>query len=132
MKIRLRPHHILCVRFFEIKPPDRGDDFDSLCMKVRELMTSGTDTPIEVTEGVDDLCVPCPNLGENKCISPFGDEDEVRRWDARVLTGLGITYGQTWTAADLRNHIDERVPLEFCRTRCPWKSICTVGKIKAL
>jgi hypothetical protein len=125
----LRPHHILCVRFISIEPPGRGEDFDILCRQVREILLSHEDTIIEVTEGVDDLCNPCPNLGDSRCISPFGDEDKVRRWDARIIDGLGLTYGEK-TAGDLRELINQKAPLDFCRNRCPWKTICSVFNLR--
>ncbi len=90
-------------------------------------MTSDTDTVIEVTEGVDDLCGPCPYLGEGWCVSPFGDEVEVRKWDARVLMGLGLRYGLQMTTGALREIVRQKVPLEFCLNRCPWRSICMTG-----
>jgi hypothetical protein len=125
--MRLRPHHVLCVRFLTIEPPDRGEEFGQLCRRVRELMTSDMDTVIEVTEGVDDLCAPCPNLGEGRCISPFGSENEVRKWDGRVLDGLGLSYGLRLTTGALREVIREKAPLGFCRDRCPWRTICGVN-----
>jgi hypothetical protein len=128
--MRLRPHHILCVRFISIEPPGRGEDFDILCRHVRDIMSSHEDTTIEVTEGVDDLCNPCPNLGDGRCISPFGDEDKVRRWDARIINDLGLTYGDKMTAGELRQLIDQKAPLDFCRNRCPWKTICSVFNLQ--
>lgn len=89
-------------------------------------MTSDMDTLIEVTEGVDDLCGPCPNLADGRCTSPFGDENEVRKWDARILQGLGLNSGMQLTTGALRELTDRATPLDFCRTRCPWRSVCTV------
>ncbi len=125
-EMKLRPHHILCVRFLAVEPPGRGDEFAHLCRHVRNLMSSDSDTLIEVTEGVDDLCGPCPNLGDGRCISPFGDEDRVRKWDVRVLEGLGLSYGLQLTTGALRDLISRKVPLDFCRDRCPWRTICGV------
>jgi hypothetical protein len=125
--MRLRPHHILCVRFLAVEPPGRGDEFALLCRRVRDLMTWDTDTIIEVTEGVDDLCEPCPNLSGGRCVSPFGDEDQVRKWDARVLQGLGLRYGLQATTGTLREIVRQKAPLVFCLNRCPWRSICMAG-----
>jgi hypothetical protein len=89
-------------------------------------MSSHEDDLIEVTCGVDDLCKCCPNLGENECVSPSGDEVKVRRWDTKVMVGLGLKYGSRKTAGELRRIINQKSPLDFCRDRCPWKTICTV------
>lgn len=122
--MKLRPHHILCVPFLDVEPPDRGDDFKRISRAIRAMMIADEDPVIEVTQGVDDLCAYCPNLGESGCISPFGDEDKVRRWDARIMEGLGLEYGSALTAGELRRLIDSHAPLDFCKQRCPWKSIC--------
>ncbi|MCU0577450.1 MAG: DUF1284 domain-containing protein [Desulfobacterota bacterium] len=124
--MKLRPHHLLCIRFFSMEPPGRGGDFDDLCRRIRGMMSSGDGTPVEVAEGIDDLCACCPHLGNGRCESPFGDEDKVRKWDARVIEGLGLRCGETRSAADLKGLIDGKAPLRFCRERCPWRTVCDV------
>jgi hypothetical protein len=109
-----------------MEPPDRGGLYEHASRTIREIMGSHEDDLIEVACGVDSLCQHCPNLGEGRCDSPFGDEEKVRRWDMKVMEGLGLTYGDRKTAVELRRIIDQAVPLDFCRNRCPWKSICTV------
>ena len=54
------------------------------------------------------------------------NEDKVRKWDAIILKGLGISYGEKRTIQELREIIGRKAPLDFCRTRCPWKAICTI------
>ena len=122
--LRIRPHHILCLRFLGFEPPGRGDDYDRTSREISETLTSHEDDLIEVWHGVDDLCRYCPELGGNRCISPFGDEDKVRRWDEKVLEGLGLKYGDKLTAGEIRRLVDRKAPLGFCKDRCPWKSIC--------
>jgi hypothetical protein len=114
------------VRFLGTEPPGRSEDFSILYRQVKKTMRSEEDTLIEVTEGVDDLCIPCPDLGDGKCINPFGAEDKVRKWDSRILDGLGLSYGERKSAGAIRDLIGRKAPLGFCRERCPWKSICTV------
>jgi len=125
--LRLRPHHILCIRFLDLNlMKDRGEKF---LHKYRELtagLIADEDTLIEVSRGMEDLCQYCHHLGEGKCISPYGDEEKVRRWDAKVLEGLGLNYGDRRTAAEIKRLIKQKAPLDFCRNRCPWKSICSV------
>ncbi|MEN6473682.1 MAG: DUF1284 domain-containing protein [Syntrophaceae bacterium] len=124
--MKLRPHHILCVRFFNIEPPGRGGDFENKSRLIRIMMSSAEGPAIEITRGVDELCAACPSLGEGGCVSPFGDEEKVGRWDTRVMQGLGIAYGEVKTAGELRRLIDSKRPLTFCKERCPWRSICAV------
>jgi uncharacterized protein len=124
--MKLRPHHILCVPFFTMVPPGRGEDFERISHAIRAMMTVDEDTLIEVNCGVDDLCAACPSLGGNGCVSPFGDEEKVRRWDVRVMEGLNLKYGDVLAAGDLRRLIRRKAPLDFCRQRCVWKSVCAV------
>ena len=123
---RWRPHHIYCEQFLTGNFPDRGEMFDQIGDKIRETMRSGTDTIIEVLEGVDELCQTCPLCQDNRCKSPNGDEDAVRKWDAIVLKGLGISYGEKRTAQEFRTLIEKKAPLEFCQTRCRWRGTCSV------
>lgn len=90
------------------------------------MLSSEAEIVIEVACGVDELCHHCSHLGEGKCVSPLGDEAKVRRWDFMVMEGLGLNYGERKTAADLKRYINQTVPLDFCKNRCPWKFICTV------
>ena len=123
---RWRPHHIYCERFLADNFPDRGERFDQIGDKIRETMQSGTNTIIEVIEGVDELCQVCSLCQDNRCRSPNGDENAVRKWDAIVLKELGVSYGEKRTAQDFRALIEEKSPLDFCQTRCRWKDVCTV------
>jgi hypothetical protein len=123
---RWRPHHIFCVRFLPGKTSGRGEKFDRESAKIREMMNSGIDTVVSVTQGVDDLCMFCPDCKNNRCENPHGDEDQVLKWDARILKGLDISYGQRMTIKELRTVIEKMGPLDFCRQRCPWRSRCLI------
>ena len=123
---RLRPHHIYCEQFMGVDFPERGEEFVQAEDRIKEIMKAGTDTVIEVTEGVDDLCKFCPLCEDDQCQSPQGNEDEVRKWDAKIVKGLGISYGERKTAQKFRILITQNAPLEFCKTRCPWRATCLV------
>jgi hypothetical protein len=125
-KWRLRPHHLFCEQFSPWSLPERGKLFNGFERKLRVMLRSGTTSIIEVTEGADDLCQVCPICRNNRCQSPEGDEDAVRKWDAIVLRGLGIFYGDHMTAETLRAVVNEKAPLVFCRDRCKSKERCGV------
>jgi len=127
--VKLRPHHILCIRFLGTEPPDRGEGFEHIYREMIATLTSDEDTIIEVTHGPDDICEHCSYLGDNRCISPFGDEEKVKRWDTRVLDGLCMNYGDRRTSGEFKRLINQKAPLHFCRDRCPWKTICTVFRL---
>ena len=123
---RWRPHHIFCVRFLPGKESGRGEAFDRQSAHIRETMRSGNDTVVHVTKGVDDLCTFCPDCKNDRCENSYGDEDQVLRWDANILKGLDISYGQEMTIQELRTVIENRAPLDFCSQRCPWRSLCLI------
>ena len=123
---RWRPHHIFCVRFLPGKASGRGDEFDRESEKIREMMRSGMDTVVQVTQGADDLCTFCPDCKNNRCENTYGDEDQVLKWDAKIMKELDISYGQKMTIKTLRAVIENKAPLDFCRQRCPWRSLCLI------
>lgn len=124
--LRIRPHHILCLRFLGFEPPGRGSEYERASREIREMLTTHEDDLVEVWYGIDNLCRFCPELGGTRCTSPFGDEDKVRRWDEKVLQGLGLGYGDRLTVGEIRRLVNRKAPLDFCRNRCPWKPICNV------
>jgi hypothetical protein len=124
--MRLRPHHILCVQFLPEGDMGRGHEYRNMETKLKDVISLNDDTCIEVTEGVDELCGACPECAGGRCNNTFGDENSVRKWDARVIEGLGITYGEVIRTRDLHTLILSKAPLTFCKERCPWRSACTV------
>jgi hypothetical protein len=125
-ELRLRPHHIMCEPFLVLETFDRGEAFNTLAKHIKESLESQTDILIEVIEGVDDLCQPCPLCQDARCQSPDGDETSVRKWDAIVLKGLAISYGDRLTAGLLMALIRQKLPLPLCLTKCRWKNACRV------
>ena len=125
-ELRLRPHHIMCEPFLVLETFDRGEAFNALATRIQESLESQTDTLIEVIEGVDDLCQTCPLCRDGRCQSPDGDETAVRKWDAIVLRGMAISYGDRLTARHLSTLIQQKAPLPLCLTKCRWKNACRV------
>jgi hypothetical protein len=125
-ELRLRPHHIMCEPFMVLETFDRGEAFNALATRIKEALESQADTLIEVIEGTDDLCQTCPLCGDARCQSPDGDETAVRKWDAIVLRGLEVSYGDRLTGAQFMALIRRKVPIPLCLTKCRWKSACRV------
>lgn len=126
MKEGYRPHHILCKRFMDFNFPDRGTEFAETGQRLKDIMESNDDVLVEPIEGVDRICALCPNCRDGRCSSPEGDEEAVRKWDARVLQGLGIEYGQARRPEEWRRLMEEKAPFDFCRNRCPYRTHCSV------
>ncbi len=104
--------------------------FGTLGRKVKEVFKSSVTTLIEVTEGVDDLCQVCPHCHNNRCEGPDASEETLRKWDAIIREGLGLSYGDKITAERLRALINEKTPLVFC-TRCKVREGCGAFSYKS-
>lgn len=126
-KVKFRPHHIFCMRFLQAEFPERGEEFEHADQRTKDIIQACDDTPVEVTEGIDELCRVCPDCREDRCENPQGDEEAVRKWDNIILKGLGVSYGETKTSEEWCMLIKKKAPLDFCQTRCPWKSSCAVS-----
>ncbi|MEW6555226.1 MAG: DUF1284 domain-containing protein [Actinomycetota bacterium] len=124
--MRLRPHHIFCSGFLPLALLDRGEEFSRAMHAIVELVRRESGTVVIVTEGPDQLCEYCPDLKNGRCENPNGDEEKVRRWDARIREGLGLSYGEGVPVKVLRALIEDRSPLDFCLSRCPWRDFCGV------
>jgi len=116
----------MCEPFMVLETFDRGEAFNALATRIKESLESQADTLIEVIEGTDDLCQSCPLCQNGRCQSPDGDETAVRKWDAIVLRGLEISYGDRLTASHLMALIKQKLPLPLCLTKCRWKNACRV------
>jgi len=127
-KMRLRPHHVFCERFMTVELPDRGPEFVRIHEKIKHVIGMQDDILVEMIEGVDELCRVCPDFRDDRCGNPFGDEEAVRKWDAIIIKGLGVSYGETRISGDWRRLIEQKAPLDFCLNRCQWKAICTVTR----
>ena len=110
----------------KVEVPGRGEEFERVSQKVRETIERQDDVLVEVIEGIDEICRVCPDCRDERCQNPKGDEEAVRKWDGIILKGLGINYGEARTSKEWRVLIHERAPLNFCKTRCPYRSRCTV------
>lgn len=130
--IRLRPHHLICNTYLPLQGLLRSEEFVRAVLKVREVMLTHENTIIQITEGVDELCAFCTECRDSRCISPPGGEDAVRKWDARILQGLDLKYGETRPAKEVRGLIAGKAPLEFCRSRCPWKNTCEIFQLQPM
>ena len=125
-KKRYRPHHIFCERFLKVEASAIGEEFGRVSERKTNTIERQDDVLVEAIEGIDEICQVCPDCRDERCQNPQGGEEAVRKWDIIILKGLGIGYGETRTSKEWRALINEKAPLEFCKTRCPWKSSCTV------
>jgi hypothetical protein len=125
-RLRMRPHHLFCNRFLPLEKLSRGDEFLATVNRLNELTQTDSDLVIIITEGPDELCNSCPEYKNKRCENPLGNEEKVRKWDAKIIAGLDIFYGKEMTVTAFLSLIREKAPLDFCRDRCPWKPVCAV------
>lgn len=114
--VYLRPHHGLCLGFFE------GYGYsDGFCRNMAAVLNSlKADTVVRLAEGLDDICANCPNR-DSGC-------PNAKKYDGSVLRACGLATGQELTWTELTQKIRERVTVpgkleEICGD-CKWISIC--------
>lgn len=118
--VYLRPHHGLCLGFFE--GYGYSDGFSRNMAAV--LNSLKADTVIELAEGLDCICSNCPNQ-DSGC-------PDAAKYDGRVLKACGLTFGQklTWTELThkIRKCVTQPGKLEEICSDCRWIQICSEKK----
>ena len=84
MKIKLRGHHLLCLRGFQ--GYGYSKDFVLNMTRINELRKT-KDCIISLTNEPDDICSACPNLQDNMCENEKQNEIIVKM-DDEVLSRL--------------------------------------------
>ncbi len=118
----LRPHHLLCMRFFE----GRGYDarfVENMYELLRELEAG--EPAITLVDGCDAVCAACPENREGRC----ANFDKVRRIDRRALDAMGLDFGDTKSRRELDELVQSAViapgKLKDVCGDCEWLYICT-------
>ena len=124
--LKLRGHHLCCSPILTIDLSDRGEGFMKVIMKIKDTLNNKLDATLMVIEGIDELCRECPLCDGERCTSPNGDEDKVRRWDNILLKELGLSFGDTIKVGELQALKDAKTPFRLCY-RCRWNKSCQVG-----
>ena len=116
----IRPHHLLCLQFFEGK--GYSDDFVKNMTDIHEKLLR-ENPKINIVEGVDDICKNCPNNDGGKCA-----KDSVLGNDRRTYEAIkdDVEQGHTWselTEIVYKNIIHKGMLKQVCET-CRWSDIC--------
>lgn len=120
-RIFLRPHHALCIQFFEGK--GYSDAFISHMSAVISALQSD-DPAVMLHDGCDVLCEKCPHNAGDVCET----DDKVRAIDERALALLELSIGDTLRWNELSVRAYDRIIgcsklSEVCRD-CQWLTIC--------
>lgn len=125
--LKLRAHHICCFRFITTELlAERSSDMHQVGNKIKNILLSQPESVVMVIEGADELCKVCPLCIDERCSSPLGDEDEIRKWDAILLKELGLSFGSCLTSGEWKALIEQKTPFKLCQ-KCQWKQSCSVG-----
>ena len=119
--IRLRPHHGMCLYFFQGK--GYSGEFIRNMTEYKALLET-EDPLIELAEGVDDICAKCPNNKNGQCTSI----DKVNHYDAQVLQICGLETGSTMHYKDFSQNVLEKIlrsgrHSQICGN-CRWNALC--------
>ena len=97
----------------DISIEERGPDYQRVNDKIMSVLLSQPESVVMVIEGLDELCNVCPVCVDERCSSPLGNEDEVRKWDAILLKELGLPFGSCLTSGEWRALIEQKNPLQI-------------------
>ena len=124
--LKLRAHHICCVPFLAYDFSDRGIKYLQVGNIIKQTLSSEPDSIVMVIEGADELCKVCPLCKGDRCQSPLGDEEAVRKWDAVLLKELGLSFGEALKVRQWQSLIKKKRPFKLCQ-RCRWREVCSVS-----
>ena len=118
----LRPHHALCVGFFQGKGYSEAF-VENMASVIGALRAS--DPLLTLRSAADPLCGSCPHNRGGVCESA----DKVARYDAAVLQLLGLRDGAALRRSELSARVRERILApgrlgEVCGD-CQWYEICS-------
>ena len=116
----IRPHHLLCLSFFEGK--GYSSEFVAHTAAVLHGLQQGGFATI--TEGADDICRHCPHNQNGICRT----QDKVLRYDKAVLIHCRLRPGQIYSWEELTNRAANSIILSgrlsaVCGD-CEWQSLC--------
>ena len=119
--IRLRPHHGMCLAYFEGK--GYSDGFTGNMQHMLELLEKGAD--VEMAVFGDEICKACPNLKHGVCLSA----DLVEHYDRKVLEYCGLKERENLSFRDFVDNVQKNIieagkRVEICRC-CQWNEICS-------
>ena len=117
----LRPHHALCIRFFEGK--GYSEDFVRHMHGIIALLEQENPT-VTLHDGCDCICEGCPKNTDGVC----ADNEKVRAIDKRAFDLLQYSAGDDVYWSDLYEKANEEIIgcgrlKEVCRD-CQWLCIC--------
>lgn len=123
--MKIRPHHGMCLAFFEGKGYSGG--FTAHMSQVRDQLLR-EDPEVCLCPETDVICSRCPNNGRGLCSAA----EKVDRYDRAVLERCGLTPGQQirWSrfSALVETHILSAGQREQICGDCQWNELCAAHR----
>jgi hypothetical protein len=125
--VKFRPHHFLCAFCFE------GKGYSPAFVKnFYQVLTQVQNVIIEVVEGLDDICQPCPNHAQSICRS----QQTVQALDHAHANILQLKPADQLTWSQAVEKIKQHMTVEkfhLACQNCNWKKlgVCEAKLIKA-
>ncbi len=122
-QINLRPHHGMCLYFFEGK--GYSDGFTKHMAQVKAwLEEPEAEHMITIVNRADEICSACPHNIGGVCETI----EKVDRYDGGVLYYTGIKPGDTMTFGEFSRKVQEKIINPGYGKRicgdCGWRDIC--------
>ncbi len=120
MEIKIRPHHGLCIAFFQ------GKGYSSAFIQNMEhVIAQLAENPlIRIGAEQDAICRACPNLQDGIC----RDEKQVSAYDRAVLELCGIEAGTVLDWQSFARNVNTKIfqagrRADICAD-CQWNAVC--------
>ena len=127
----LRAHHLLCILGF--RGLGYSEEFVDNMTRIVAQLRSPPETLIEISSKPDDICGPCPFLGEKGCQERGPESEEVaRNRDLSVMARLNLVAGDKITWAEVEERIRCSISpddlVSICQD-CQWlpQGYCAAG-----
>ncbi len=120
---RIRPHHGMCLYFFEGK--GYSDGFTAHMAEVKGwLLEEQGPASLQLVGETDEICSACPHNKSGRCESA----EKVDRYDTGVLQYTGLREGQKMTFQEFERAVEEKIlnpgyGKAICGD-CQWREIC--------
>lgn len=119
--MRIRPHHGMCLAFFEGKGYSGG--FTAHMAQVQERLLR-EDPEVCLQPETDEICTCCPNDENGVCTAA----EKVDRYDRAVLEQCGLTPGQSIRWSRFSRLVDKHILSPGRREQicgdCQWNGVC--------
>lgn len=129
--MKLRAHHLICILGF--KGLGYSQEYVDNMTKIVGQLRSSPESLVEIASKPDDICAPCPFLGEKGCQERGPESEElVRNRDLAVMERLNIVAGDKIAWAEVKERIRSSISPEdladICQD-CQWlaQGYCVEG-----